>query len=229
MKKSLIAVSLICTALLSSCGMLGTGTATTDSASTASTTSSGTATNNILGALVNSATGSNGSSLLSSIIGAFAGTTNATTIVGTWTYQQPSIQFDSSNLLAQAGGAVAGNTIVNKIQPYYEKVGLKAGVAKITLNSDNTCAITLASRTINGTYTYNSSAGTITFNGSTGIKLFTAYVSVSLSQLSLTLDTTNLLSLIQGLGSSTSNTTLSSISSISKSFSGMKTGFLFTK
>jgi len=226
MKKSLIAATFICAALLSSCGMLGTGTGTTSS----STSSTGSAASSILGSLVSGATsGSTGTSLLGSLLGAFTNTTNATTIVGTWTYQQPSIQFESSNLLAQAGGSVASSTIVNKIQPYYEKVGLKAGVAKITLNSNNTCAITLASRTINGTYTYDSSTGTITVKGSTGIKLFTAYASVSLSQLSLTLDTTNLLSLIQGLGSKTSNSTLSSISSISSSFNGMKTGFLFTK
>ena len=124
---------------------------------------------------------------------------------------------------------MAGQSIVNKIAPYYEKVGLKAGVAKITLNKDNTCAIALSSKTVSGTYVFDSSTGTITVKGSTGVKLFTAYASVNMSQLALTLDTTNLLSLLQNVGSASGNSTLSSISSISSSFNGMKTGFLFTK
>lgn len=132
-------------------------------------------------------------------------------------------------MLAQAGGAVASQTVVNKIQPYYEKLGIKAGIAKITLNQDNTCKISLSNKTISGTYTYDSTQGTITVKGSTGIKIFTAYASVSLSQLALTLDTTNLLNMLKSFGSSSSNTTLSSISGLASSFNGMKTGFLFTK
>lgn len=251
MKKSIFAVALISTALLTSCfGTNGMATgqggssvprpaaATNSATATANTAASSTPTNtsssnsngtSTLGSVLGNVATGNTSGLLGSILGAFGATTNANTIIGSWTYQQPSIQFESSNLLAQAGGAVASQTIVNKIQPYYEKVGLKPGVAKIVLNANNTCAITLSTRTINGTYTYNASAGTITVQGATGIKLFTAYVSVSLSQLSLTLDTTNLLNMLQNVGANSSNSTLSGISNISSSVKGMKTGFLFTK
>lgn len=222
MKKTLLTVSIICSTLLTSCGMLGPSAGT----QTGSQTSNG----NALGAILNAAGGAQGAtSLLGSILGAFTNTTNQNTIVGTWTYQQPSIQFESSNLLAQAGGAMASQSIVNKISPYYEKVGIKPGVAKITLNQNKTCAITLSNRTINGNYTYDSTTGTITVNGTTGIKLFTAYVSVSLNQLSLTLDTSNLLSLVKNAASKSSNSTVSTLSSLSSSFNGMKTGFLFTK
>lgn len=242
MKKSILAGALICTALLSSCfgttGLTGTGTSAsrpssaTNSSTTTATTSTTSATStagSAISSILSGVTSGSTSSLLGSVLGTFIGTTNANTIVGTWTYKEPTIQFDSDNLLAKAGGAVAGQSIVNKISPYYEKVGLKAGVAKITLNSDKTCQIALSSKTVSGTYEFDSSAGTLTVKGSTGLKLFTAYASVSLSQLALTLDTTNLLSLLQNVGSSSGNTTLSSISSISSSFNGMKTGFLFTK
>lgn len=199
--------------------------------STTNSAAAGTATNGNSGSSISSILGQSGGagSILGSILGTFINTTNANTIIGSWTYKEPTIQFESSNLLAKAGGVAASQSIVNKISPYYEKLGIKPGVARLTLNQNGTCQISLSSKTISGTYTYDKNAGTITVKGSTGMKLFTAYVSVSLSQLALTLDTTNLLSMIQGLGTNSGNTTLSGISGLSSSFSGMKTGFLFTK
>lgn len=255
MKKSIIAVSAICTALLTSCfgaGMgTGTGTGTTvarpsaatnspaattttatPAATTATTTPQANTSNasSALGQILGSAGSSNGvGGLLGSILGTFINTTNANTIVGSWTYKEPTIQFESSNLLAKAGGTAVSQSIVNKITPYYEKLGIKPGVARLVLNNNGTCQIALSNKTISGTYTYDNSNGTITVKGTTGTRLFTAYVSVSLSQLALTLDTTNLLSLLQGVGSSTGSSTLSSISGLASSFNGMKTGFLFVK
>lgn len=167
--------------------------------------------------------------LIGTVLGAFLGTTNTQSIVGTWIYQKPAIQFESSNLLAKAGGAVASNSVSAKLASYYEMVGIKPGVAKCVFNSNKTCTIALGPQNITGTYELNASAGTLTVTSSLGIKLFTAYVSVSGNQLSLTLDASKLLSAFQAVGSMSSNTTLSTISTLSKSYSGMKTGFLFTK
>lgn len=233
MKKSILAVALIGSALLTSCGMLGgqgSGTGSLLGGGNTTQTPATTGGNSALGSVLGSVLGGgNGSSLLGSILGAFGASTNANTIVGKWTYSQPSIQFESQNLLAKAGGAVASQKVVDKIAPYYEKVGLKPGVANLTLNADKTCQITLSNKNISGTYTYDAQNGTLTVTSTAGIKLFTAYVSVSLNQLSLTLDTTNLLNMVKNVGASSSNSTLSSISSISSAFNGMKTGFLFVK
>ena len=255
MKKSIIAVSFICTTLLTSCFGTGLGTgagtnsttiarpsAATNSPTATTTNSPATATtpqtsaNNggnggsALGQILGSSGATNGvGGILGSILGSFINTTNANTIIGTWTYKEPTIQFESSNLLAKAGGAVASQNIVNKITPYYEKIGIKPGVAKLILNNNGTCQIALSNKTISGNYTYDKTNGTITVKTNAGTKLFTAYISVTLSQLALTLDTSNLLSLLQGASSVTSNSTLSNISGIASSFSGMKTGFLFVK
>lgn len=254
MKKSIIAAALLGAALLTSCfgtaGMGGGTTATSvprPSAATNSptTTSTNTATVNqssntqgqtsanassALGQILGNSGASNGvGGLLGSILGTFINTTNANTIVGTWTYKEPTIQFESSNLLAKAGGLAASQGIVNKITPFYEKLGIRPGVARLVLNPNQTCQITLSSKTISGTYTYDQTNGTITVKGTTGIRLFTAYISVSISQLALTLDTSNLINLISGLGGSSNSSILSGISGISSSYNGMKTGFLFTK
>ena len=97
-----IAVALCC-GLLTSCGFGTTGTATTDNSS------SSVGAGDILGAiLTNSAggsttTASNTGNVLSDIISVFAGDilTNKNTLVGTWNYQKPCVQFESENLLAK--------------------------------------------------------------------------------------------------------------------------------
>ena len=52
-------------------------------------------------------------------------TTTAESIVGTWTFVGPDCQFESDNLLAQAGGVAAAQQIEEKLDPVYEKLGLE--------------------------------------------------------------------------------------------------------
>ena len=232
MNKKLISLLASCALLLTSCMTAGSGSTSSTTAQTSTTNNSvGTLANALLGATSSSSSSSTSglSSLLGSVLGQFVNTTNANTIVGTWTYSQPSVQFESSNLLAQAGGSVVSSQVANKLSPYYQKLGLKEGVAQFVFNSDKTASLVLSNRTISGTYTLNTSAGTLTFSTSAGVSLFTAYVSVTGNQMSLTLDSSKLLSLVQSLGSGSGNSTASTISSLASSYSGMKTGFLFTR
>jgi len=229
MKKiSLLAATLLSGALLAGCG-------------TGSTASSGTSgiLSSVLGTAVSGVTGSstagtavstisNAGSLIGGILSAFGSTTSANTIVGTWTYKEPAVQFTSDNLLAQAGGSVASNAVVNKLEPYYKKMGITSGKFKLTLNSDNTCSFTLNGKSYTGTYSYNSSANTITIQ-STLFSFPAAYVSVSGSQMALTFDSTKLMNLATGIASNSGNSTLSGLSSIASLYNGMKTGFLFKK
>ena len=168
-------------------------------------------------------------SIIGSILGSFGNTTNESTILGTWTYQEPAVQFSSDNLLAKAGGSIASAKVVEKLSPYYEKLGIKAGEMTVTINEDKTCSYTIGSKTYSGTYTFDESANTMTIKMSL-LSLPTAYVSVSGSQLALTFDSTKILSLIQTAGAITgNNSNLSQISEIAQAYDGMKTGFLFTK
>jgi len=215
MKKIILSAAVV-SMLLASCGtMLGTGASQNNGLINTSATSQSSA--------------SSLESLIGTVLGTFLGTTTTQSIVGTWIYKQPAVQFESSNLLAQAGGALASNTVSSKLSSYYEKVGIKPGVAKCVFNSNNSCTIQLGSQTISGTYVLDTNAGTISVTSTLGIKLFTAYISISANQLSLTMDASKLLSLFQTYGSKTNDTTISAISSLSKSYSGMKTGLLFTK
>ena len=168
-------------------------------------------------------------SLIGSVLGGLLGSgTNANTIAGTWVYSKPAIQFESENFLAQAGGSVASAAIVGKIEPYYQQIGITPGAFVITFNKDNTCNYTLKGQTYSGTYTFNSSNGTISIKGML-LTFPSAYITVSGNQMALTFDSTRLLNIAQGLASASQNSTLSTLGSLSTSFNGMKTGFLFTR
>lgn len=240
---SILAAPLLASSLLlSACGGLGT---TSSASSTSSSSGSGAA--SILGSVIGSALGGTSSSstsssettssstsssglgsLIGGVLSTFTKHTTASTITGTWVYSKPAVQFESDNLLAKAGGSVASNAVVNKLEPYYQKVGITAGKFSLTLNSDKTCTYTVGGKTQSGTYTYDSSKNTLTIKG-TLFSLPTAYVSVSGSQMALTFDSSKILSIAQTVGSASGNSSISQISELSKLYDGMKTGFLFNK
>ena len=220
-----IAVAL-CFGLFTSCGFGTTGTTTTDNSS------SSVGAGDILGAiLTNSAGGStaaNTGNVLSDIISVFAGDilTNKNTLVGTWNYQKPCVQFESESLLAKAGGTLVSNKVEATLEAYYQKVGIKPGSCKFVFGSDNTLKYTIGSKTMQGTYSFDSSKKTVTITTALGNKV-TAYVSISGTAMGLTFDASKLLTLISS--ASTVSSSLSSISAIASNYSGMKLGFEFSK
>ncbi len=232
MKKNSILIGCLAIAMtaMTSCGSMPS-TTTGQSTTPATSTSQG---SSILGALMsggltdNSAI--NSGSGISGIIGQLIGSvTGSNTIVGTWSYTEPTVQFESENFLAQAGGAVATKSIVNKIQPYYEKVGIKAGSFTYTFNEDKTCTYTIGGREFTGTYEYDNKNNTLVITSTLGIKVLSAYVTVSANNLAVTFDSSKLLTLAQTLGAKSNNQTISGLTSLSQSFNGMKTGFLFVR
>lgn len=225
-KVKIFSVAIACAATVAvSCG---TATGTSSSGNAAAD-----ALGTLIGATVGGAVGSaaetavNAGTVISGIIGQLTQKTSANTIVGTWIYTEPTVQFESESLLAKAGGAMAANAIITKIEPYYKKAGITPGRFAFTFNKDNTCTYQMNGQTYTGTYKFDKSTNTIAITGSY-ITFPSAYITVSSNNLAMTFDSTKLLTLVQGLGVS-KNQTLSSIGTLSSSFSGMKTGFLFTK
>lgn len=224
MKKSFISltVALGCT-VLTSCGGLGTlGANGGNSLGTDLLTTL--ATSALTGGTGADATGS----LLGNIISTFASgvSTNQNTIVGTWTYTQPCVQFESESLLAKAGGTLVANKVETTLATYYQKVGIKPGSFQMAFGQDGTLQYAIGSKTGTGTYTYNATNKTITITTQLGAQM-TAYVSVTGNAMGLTFDASKLLSLVSAAGTSVSS--LSSISSIAGQYSGMKVGFQMQK
>jgi len=221
MKKTFSMVALAATLLLSSCGF-GTGTSTTSNTNTNS--SLGTA----LGtALLSGATNSSSSDLLSSglsILGNLLGanTVNTNTIVGTWTYAQPQVSFESNNVLSQVGGELMGNKIESALGTQLQKIGLKQGVSKFTFDNSGNVTLVVSGKTTTGTYKLNGNQ--LTMTGALGLGTITCTVSINSNQLYMLFNANTLFNALTKLGSNNS-----SISSLLSSFNGMKLGWSMTK
>jgi hypothetical protein len=170
-------------------------------------------------------------SILSSVAKAVVGdnATTATSIVGTWKYSQPECAFESDNLLTQAGGEAAATKVEKKLATIYKT--LKLTSTTYTFNSDNTCSYTVGSKTVSGTYTFDSTNKTVTITSSTLGTSFTAYVVTTGSTMTLTFDADKLLTVMQTISSSAAsvNSTASLINTLAGSYSGMRLGFELTK
>lgn len=181
----------------------------------------------ILGAILNG--GQNGTaSVIGDIISTIAGNilTSKATLVGTWMYTQPCVQFESENLLAKAGGSVIASQAEAKLDQYYQKLGIRPGACRFVFSNDNTLQYTVGNTTRTGSYSFNSQNNTVIITTQMGQNV-TAYVSISGASMGLTFDASKLLTLIGNAQQVSSS--LSSISQIASNYTGMKLGFQFTR
>jgi hypothetical protein len=149
------------------------------------------------------------------------------TIVGTWSYAEPAVSFESSNMLKQAGGEIVASTIEKKLSKQFTKVGITAGKFLITFTEDGNFSTTKDGRTTTSG-TYSISGSKITFSYLAGTASISGYAQMASNKLSLSFDSSKMLDVISKISKYTSGT-LSTISSLAGSFDGMKTGLAFTK
>lgn len=192
---------------------------------------------NILGSVVNSAvttatTSGNVSestgNLLSTLITSFAGdiTTTATTIIGTWKYNKPSVQFESENYLTQAGGTAIAEKLQTKLVSIYKLAGIKAGTMTFNFKADGNLTYSVGSITRNGTYIFDAATKSVTITTANGAKI-KCYTTISGNNMYLTFDGSKFLTFMKTLGSKFS--VLSTASTLASSYEGMKVGFCLDK
>lgn len=175
-------------------------------------------------------------SILSSVASAVTGDKNITgfSLEGTWNYVGPDCKFTSDNLLAKAGGEVASKKVEDKMGEVLAKLGFTDGCTYV-FNADSTYTSTVKGRTTKGTYSYNASTKELQMKTRLGLK-FSATVSQSLldgNKMSLLFKADKLMSLAQSvsgkLGSSSSNSTISTASSLLGEYDGLELGFELQK
>ncbi|MBQ4444909.1 MAG: DUF4923 family protein [Prevotella sp.] len=209
----------LCSAVFALSGCMTTGTNT-------GTAANGSILGNVLGTVLSSAANTGTlTNILFGIIG--ANTLTEETIVGTWNYKAPGCAFTSENALAKAGGQVVSATVVEKMQPTYNTLGIKSGNTKFTFNADKSFSATIGGKPINGTYTYNPSTGAIALK--TLLLNANGYLTRTANGMSLTFESKKLLSALQLIGGMSGNQTLSTVSEISKNYDGIRLGFDLTK
>ncbi len=190
---------------------LGTGSSSSSSSSTTTSTAG-----SLLG------------NILSNVLGS-SSTISQSDLIGTWNYQGADCVFESENLLAKAGGAVAASKIESQIDTQLSKVGIKKGSCSYTFNKDNTFTATIGGRTLSGTYTLNSSAKTMKMSYLAGLASTTCNVAKSGNTISLLMDSDKMLTLLKGASALTKSTSLSTLSSLLGNYDGMKIGMKMSK
>lgn len=172
--------------------------------------------------------------ILGGLVGAVTGnTTTEQTIVGEWGYTNPAIALKSDNILAQAGGSLMSGTIEKKMATYYEKVGLKAGSAAITLTEDQQFKLTMGKRTLQGTYEFDSTTNALTLNFTTktSVKIGKIRGEAQLSggDLKLLFAADKMLKIVRGLSAVSNNTSIAAISKAAEQYDGLSLGMTFAK
>lgn len=228
MKKISILAMGVGSALLTSCGTtglnaLGTLGQVMNGQQTATTgTNNGQQGGNILTDILGAAT--NGQTI-GNVLGSVLGTTKMTAqqLVGTWTYAQPGVAFTSDNLLAQAGGEVAAQTIKQKVEPMYQKVGIKSSNTKIQFNRDGTYVALIAGKQLSGNFSFDEKSQKLVL--SSLLLNLTCYPKRNSDGIALLFESSKLLTLLQTMSALSGNTSLQTIGDISKNYDGVRIGF----
>ncbi len=200
--------------LATSCGTLGTGSA--------SSTTGSDVLNGVIGVLSNANT-------IGDVISSVIGTNKLTKeqLYGTWKYSGPGCAFTSSSALAKAGGEVVASQIKSKLKDDYSKVGFTSKNTEITFNKDNTFSATVDGRSFSGSYTYNESTNALKLSGM--LLSLNGYATRNSQGVAILFESKKLLTLIQTLSAMSGNATLSSIGEISKNYDGVRLGFDMAK
>ena len=166
----------------------------------------------------------------SELLDKVTGTATELLIVGTWNYTQPAMTFEGGDLLSNVAGEALAAKLSTKLQTAYNAVGIKQGSCSFTFNEDNTFSAVMGSRTLSGTYAYDTTTFAITLNfDSKLLKLgtMTGYAYLSATGLDLVFDCTRLVKMLTTLGAKVS--ALSSVTSLMGNYDKANIGFSFTK
>ncbi len=154
-------------------------------------------------------------------------TATADNIVGTWTYEEPAVVFESDNVLKNLGGKVASATIEKKLQSEFSKVGLKKGAMQMTFDKDGNFTQTMGSKKLSGTYTISGKSVKLNYGGTMQQLLGTTQLDGN--DLLIVMDASKLLKYAGAIGKLTGNSTISTLSSLLGSYDGMEIGLKLQK
>lgn len=182
-----------------------------------------------LGNILNNVLGGNNSTsdVVSGLTSIFSSSKQATekTIIGTWVYEEPAIVLQSDNILTSAAAKLAAKKAETKLQEQLNKVGIKKGALTLTFNSDGTFSETFGSKSVSGTWSIKNSKLILKHN----VKSTTLTTQVNGKELMFVTDASKLLKLFQTLGSKSTNSSISTVTSLMKKVKGMQCGITLVK
>lgn len=187
---------------------------------------------NVAGTAVSKATGnSTVGDVAANLLGNLLGTTTVSekSLIGTWTYSQPCVAFESENVLATIGSSVVSSKAETTLKNGLTKIGFSSGKVVMTLNEDKT-----------GTITYNGKAVKVNWGvDGTNLKLTFPLINKSVTmntkieggELQVAMKADKLLTLANAITSkaSTVSSSLGTLNTLTKNVKGMYMGLQFTK
>ena len=182
-----------------------------------------------LGDILNNVLGGNNSTsdVVSGLTSIFSSSKQATekTIIGTWVYEEPAIVLQSDNVLTSAAAKLAAKKAETKLQEQLNKIGIKKGALTLTFNSDGTFSETFGSKSVSGTWSIKNSKLIMKHT----VRSTTLTTQVSGKELMFVTDASKLLKLFQTLGSNSTNSSISTVTSLMKKVKGMQCGITLVK
>ena len=182
-----------------------------------------------LGNILNNVLGGNNSTsdVVSGLTSIFSSSKQATekTIIGTWVYEEPAIVLQSDNVLTSAAAKLAAKKAETKLQEQLNKIGIKKGALTLTFNSDGTFSETFGSKSVSGTWSIKNSKLIMKHT----VRSTTLTTQVSGKELMFVTDASKLLKLFQTLGSNSTNSSISTVTSRMKKVKGMQCGITLVK
>ena len=187
---------------------------------------------NVAGAAVGKATGSStAGDVAANVIGNLLGTDKVSekSLVGTWSYSQPGVAFESENVLASLGISMVSTKVENTMKNGLTKVGFTSGKVVMTLKEDKT-----------GTITFNGKTAPISWGvEGTDLKLtfpmlnkgVTMNTKLTGNELQLAMKSDKLLTLANAITQKASavSSSLGTLNALTKNVKGMYMGLKFTK
>jgi hypothetical protein len=167
------------------------------------------------------------------------GKINGYNLIGTWSYTEPAVVFESENMLTNVGGVAAGKAAQKKLQTYLDKIGFTAGKVKITFKEDSTGTVTYGTKNIPFKWSIQDSDLTINLAGnslskytsSLNLSKFTSFkmnCKLGIGSMQLSFKADKLLDFISKIlsiaGNSANNSTINTIVSLANNVDGMYLG-----
>lgn len=186
----------------------------------------------VAGTAISKATGnSTAGDVASDLIGNLLGTSKVSekSLVGTWSYNQPCVAFESEDVLTTLGSSMVSKKVESTMQKGLTKVGFTSGKVVMTLKEDKTGTIEFNGKNIIVNWAVDGSSLKLTFP--IVDKGVTMNAKLSGSELQLAMKADKLLTLLNAITEKTGtvNSSLGTLNTLTKNVKGMYMGLKFTK
>ena len=192
--------------LLSSCMTTGLGTTSSNSSSNVW--------GNVLGAVLGNVLF--GGSLF-----------DASSILGSWSYNAPSAAFTTQQAFTNAGGAATIANMSSSLASNYNNIGITRNNTSFSFLDGNKFSAKVNGIPFSGTYTYNAQNGEIALKTST--ETIKGNVTKTEKGMGLMFDSTQMTHLLQKEGKVSNAAAVQAVSKLAKSANGARVGFELTK